>query len=63
MMSNPFAKHCYYMKIEIDAFRDPNPLTGDQIAESSEAFFAAAAPAIFQRVMSAEEIDQLEAGR
>jgi hypothetical protein len=63
MMANAFAKYCYYMKIEIDAFRDPNPLTGEQIAEASEAFFAAAAPAIFQRVMSAEEIDQLEAGR
>ena len=63
MMSNPFAKHCYYMKIEIDAFRGPTPLTVEQVAEASEAFFAAAAPAIFQRVMSAEEIDQLEAGR
>jgi len=63
MMSNPFTKYCYYMKIEISAFRHAKPLSPDQIAESSEAFFAAAAPQIFQHIMSAEQLEQLEKDR
>jgi len=62
-LADPTKKHCYYVKIEISAGQVGGPLSDEQCEEMCQAFFSAAAGAIFQHLPSAERIQELEDSR
>ena len=62
-LADPTKKHCYYVKIEISAGLTGGPLSDEQSDEMCQAFFRAAAGAIFQHLPSAERIQELEDSR
>jgi hypothetical protein len=63
MLADPWKKYCYYAKIELSVNLPPGIMPADEQAKVCEAFLAAAAPALFSHFPSAQDIDQLEAGR
>ncbi|MFW6154558.1 MAG: hypothetical protein ACOC95_05020 [Planctomycetota bacterium] len=59
-MSDPFEKHCYYMKIEVTAGRSDQPLTPEESDEMCRAFFAEAVPLVLQHVATPAELEAME---
>ncbi len=63
LLSPPWKKYCYYMKIEMTAGRMNGKVSVDEAEEMCRAFLAAAAPEIFKHVASGADIQALEASR
>ncbi|NLF31288.1 MAG: hypothetical protein GX591_10430 [Planctomycetes bacterium] len=60
-MSDPWEKHCYYMKIEVSALRsNGQPLTPEESDEICGAFFADALPLALQHVATAADLEAME---